>query len=183
MNRSRQHGTALVISMIILLVTTMVILQGARSANLELLVGNNSQAAAEALMLAEDSAIIGETMIELRYGGAPTTDYAVSSDDGVFIMGQIDVLSVDWDSMQFAPERVSSTETYEQSLEQGESSPGGTYREFYVEYIGPSPSTGGSVSVGAGAASDTRYIYRISGRGTAGIGGARVIQTIYATAE
>lgn len=191
MNRSRQHGTALVISMIILLVTTMVILQGARSANLELLVGTNSQVAAQALMLAEDSAIVGETMIDVRYGGAPVTDYADSTDDGVFILGQIDVQSVDWDVMEFAPERVTEYGEYIVPVQEtqlgggtgGGESGYGTYREFYVEYIGPSYSTGGSVSVGAGAASDTRYLYRVSGRGTSGIGGARVIQTIYATAE
>ena len=188
-NRSRQHGTALLISMILLLVTTMIILQGARSANLDLLVGNNSQSAAEALMLAEDSAIVGETMIAVRYGGAPDIDYGETTGDGVFLKGQIDINSVNWDSMAYPPESDRSQDAYTETV----TSPDGTVtetehagsaeRQFYAEYLGPAFATGGSMSVGAGVASDTRYMYRISGRGVSTQGGARVIQTIYATAE
>jgi Tfp pilus assembly protein PilX len=188
MNRSGQHGAALVISMIILLVVSMIVLQGARSANLELLVGNNSHAAAEALMQAEDSAAVGEMMIAIKYGGAPATDYGQYSDDGVFLEGQIDVESVDWDSMELEPERFKSSANYSAIFNGEETSTDtqygdGSYREYYAEYLGPSSATGGSMSVGAGVASDTRYLYRVSGRGQSGRGGARVIQTIYATAE
>ena len=188
-NRSRQHGTALVISMIILLVTTMIILQGARSANLDLLVGNNSQSAAEALMLAEDSAIVGETMIATRYKGAPEIDYGDTISDGVFLAGQINVNSVNWDSMLYPPESDRAQDPYTETVTgpDGETTEteheGSAERQFYAEYLGPAFATGGSVSVGAGVASDTRYMYRISGRGVSTRGGARVIQTIYATAE
>ena len=188
-NRSRQHGTALVISMIILLITTMVILQGARSANLDLLVGNNSQSAAEALMLAEDSAIVGETMIAVNYSGAPVIDYGDSISDGVFLAGQININSVNWDSMEYPPESNQAQEAYTETVTgpDGEVTEtqheGSAVRQFYAEYLGPAFATGGSLSLGAGVASDTRYMYRISGRGVSTRGGARVIQTIYATAE
>jgi len=166
LDRTQQHGAALIISLIILLVMSLIIVQGARSSNLELLIGNNSQHAAEALMLAEDGAVAGERFITTNYAGAPVSNYGENDDDGIFVEGQVIVDSVDWDSLD--PENYSRD---------------GTNLEFIVEYLGPSSATGGSVSVGAGVASDTRYVYRISGRGQSGRGGARVIQTIYATAE
>jgi len=165
-NQSQQNGAALLISMIILLVMSVIILQGARSANLEVLIGNNSRHASEALMQAEDSAVSGEQMLELNYAGAPTGNYGGNDDDGVFIVGQIDVNTVDWDELNAQHET-------------GD----GTQREYIVEYVGPAAANGGSLSVGAGTASNTRYIYRVSGRGEAGNGGARVVQTIYAMAE
>ena len=56
--------------------------------------------------------------------------------------------------------------------------------EYVVEYIGSEIATGSSLGVGAGGSgSNLIYLYRVSGRGDAGIGGARVVQTIYATAD
>jgi len=175
--------------MIILLVTTMIILQGARSANLDLLVGNNSQSAAEALMLAEDSAIVGETFIAVTYSGAPDIDYGLSTGDGVFLAGQINVNKVNWDSMAYPPETNRAQDPYTETVTDSDGNvtetehEGSAERQYYAEYLGPAYATGGSLSVGAGVASDTRYMYRISGRGVSTRGGARVIQTIYATAE
>ncbi len=163
--RSKQRGTALLMSMIMLLLMSAIVLQGARSSVLELLIGNNVQHAAEALLNAEDSVIFGENVIEANYAGAPSFDND-SQDDGVYIVGDIGIDSVDWSS-----------------LDANRSGSGDSYREYVVEYLGPAAATGGSLSVGAGAASDTRYIYRVSGRGESTRGGARVVQTIYATAE
>jgi len=166
LNRSQQNGAALLVSMIILLVMSLIILQGARTANLELLMGNNVQHAAEALLEAEDSAVFGEQGLELNYAGAPTNNYGESSTDGVFLVGQIDVDTVEWAALDAERETID-----------------GHYREYIVEYIGPMTAVGGSVSVGTGSASITRYIYRVSGRGESSRGGARVVQTIYAMAE
>lgn len=166
LNQSQQNGAALLVSMIILLVMSLIILQGARTANLELLIGNNTQHAAEALLQAEDSAVFGEQGLELNYAGAPTNNYGESSTDGVFLVGQIDVDTVEWALL--GAEHASND---------------GHPREYIVEYIGPMTAVGGSVSVGTGSASITRYIYRVSGRGESSRGGARVVQTIYAMAE
>ena len=165
-NRSKQRGMAMFFSLIMLLLMSMIILHGARSSNLDLLIGNNAQHTAEALMRAEDSAVAGENVIELNYTGAPTTDFSADESDGVYIVGEIAINTVNWTN--FAAERVGG---------------GDNYREYIVEYLGPAAATGGSLSVGAGVASDTRYIYRVSGRGESSRGGARVVQTIYATAE
>jgi Tfp pilus assembly protein PilX len=173
LNKSRQNGTALLVSMILLLVMTMIILQGARSSNLEVLIGSNSEYTADALARAESSAEAGEKIIERFYGGAPASDYGVSESDGVFIAGQIAVDSIDWSGLNY-----SSSGGY---VSDGESYPDINFH--ITEYLGPSSASGGSMSVGAGVSSDTRYLYRVSGRGESTRGGARVIQTIYATAE
>ncbi len=165
-NRSKQSGMAMFFSLMMLLLMTLIILHGARSSNLELLLGNNAQHTAEALMRAEDSAVAGENLIEFNYDGAPTTDFSLDQSDGVYVVGEIAVNTVDW--TEFAAERVGN---------------GDDYREYIVEYLGPAAATGGSLAVGTGATAGTRYLYRVSGRGESGRGGARVVQTIYATAE
>jgi Tfp pilus assembly protein PilX len=165
-NRSKQSGMAVVVSLIMLLLMNLIILQAARSSNLELLLGNNSQHTAEALMAAEDSVVAGETLIETNYTGAPGIDFGKSNTDGLYVAGEIDITSVDWSGYQ--TQHVGS---------------GDQYREYIIEYLGPVTATGGSISVGAGVASGKRFLYRVSGRGESGRGGARVVQTIYATAE
>jgi len=163
---SKQKGMAMFISLIMLLLMSVIILHGARASTLELLLGNNAQHTAQALMAAEDSVIAGENLIELNYGGAPTVDYSASANDGIYVAGEIGVNTVDWSG--YAAERIGA---------------GDDYREYIIEYLGPATATGGSLSVGADVASDIRYLYRVSGRGASSRGGARVVQTIYATAE
>ncbi len=163
---SKQKGMALFISLVMLLLMSVIIVHGARSSTLELLLGNNAQHTAQALMRAEDSVVAAESLIALNYVGAPTVDFSVSQSDGIYVGGEIDINTVDWTG--YAAER---------------SGVGDDYREYIIEYLGPATATGGSLSVGAGVASDTRYLYRVSGRGVASRGGARVVQTIYATAE
>ena len=163
---SKQKGMALFISLVMLLLMSVIIVHGARSSTLELLLGNNAQHTAQALMRAEDSVVAAESLITLNYVGAPTVDFSVSQSDGIYVDGEIDINTVDWTG--YAAERTGV---------------GDDYREYIIEYLGPSTATGGSLSVGAGVASDTRYLYRVSGRGVASRGGARVVQTIYATAE
>jgi len=164
--RSKQRGMAMFISLIMLLLMTLIIVHGARSSNLELLLGNNAQHTAQALMQAESSAVAGEDLIDLNYAGAPTIDYSLDATDGVFMAGEIDLNSIDWS--EYAAERIGA---------------GDDYREYIVEYLGPAAAIGGSLSAGIGVSSDSRFIYRVSGRGASSRGGARVVQTIYATAE
>lgn len=165
-NPSGQQGMAMFITLIMLLLMTMIVVNGARFSNLELLLGNNSQHAIQALMRAEDSVLTGEQLIDFSYAGAPTTDFSLDQGDGLYIAGEIDLSAVDWSAYVSEQEGA-----------------GDTLREYIIEYIGPASATGGSLSVGAGVASDTRYLYRVSGRGASSRGTARVVQTIFATAE
>ncbi len=163
---SKQKGMALLVSLIMLVLMSIIIVHGARSSTLELLLGNNAQHTAQALMRAEDSVTAAESLVELNYFGGPSVDFSANQADGMYIVGEIGVTTVDWTA--YAAERVGV---------------GDNYREYIVEYMGPAMTSGGSLSVGAGPASNIRYLFRISGRGESSRGGARVVQTIYATAE
>lgn len=162
----KQDGMAMFMSLILLLLMTLIIVHGARSSTLEIFMANNVQNVAQALMRAEDSVLTGETFVEINYAGAPTVDFSLDETDGFYSDLEIDIGSLYWEGM--------GTER---------SGAGETVREYVVEYVGPVTALRGSLSMGAGAASEKRYLYRVSGRGASTRGSARVVQTIYATAE
>ena len=169
-NPMKQRGMAMFVSLTMLLLISLIVLHAARSSTLELLMGNNAQQTAQALMRAEDSAVAGETLVEVNYPNGPTIEFIAAQGQtpasGLYMVDQIDLNSVDWTG--YGAERVGT---------------GDAYREYIIEYLGSTAATGGSLSVGAGAASNKRFFYRVSGRGVASRGGARVVQTIFATAE
>ena len=165
-NMKKQQGLALFMSLMMLLLMTVIIVHAARSSSLDILIGNNAQHAAQALMRAEDSVIAAEDLIETVYDGAPNVDFSAIPSDGLYLVGEVDVGSIDWSAL--AAERIGA---------------GDDYREYIIEYLGPVVASGGSLSMGTGASSNTRFLYRVSGRGASTRGGARVVQTIYATAE
>ena len=170
LNRTRQRGIAMFVSLVVLLLMSMIILMSARASVLELFLGNNSQFITQSLMRAEDSVVAGETVVEKNYSGAPAIDFSTNEGDELYLDGEIDVQHYDW-------------ETHTQSAGEVEGNQIIYYAQYVVEYIGPTPARGGSLSLGAGASSDTRYLYRVSGRGGANRGSNRIVQTIYATAE
>ena len=163
---SKQKGMAMFVSLIMLLLMTLIIIHGARSSTLEIFMANNVQSVAQALMRAEDSALQGETFVEVNYPGAPTVDFSVDQTDGFYSDLEIDVVSIDW--TDYTNEQIGA---------------GAQLREYIVDYVGPVTAIEGSLSVGAGAASEKRFLYRVSGRGSSSRGSTRVVQTIYATAE
>jgi Tfp pilus assembly protein PilX len=166
-NPSKQKGMAMMISLIMLLLMTLIIIHGARSSTLEVFIANNVQNVAQALMRAEDSTLTGETFVELNFQGAPTVDFSEDPTDGFYVDLEIDINTVHWED-KYITERFGNGEEL---------------REFVVEYVGAVTALNGSLAVGAGAATDLRYLYRVSGRGESSRGSARVVQTIYATAE
>ncbi len=165
-NRSMQDGAALVVSLIMLLVMTLMIVATSRSSILELLMATNAQNANEALQRAEDSTLRGEQRIVRDFGGIPTVDFGADPGDGLYLDAELVVDTVDWTALQFESDGV-----------------GADQRDFIIQYIGPGTVTGGSLAIGAGAASSTRYLYRVSGQGLSSRSSARVVQTIFATME
>ena len=165
-NVSKQNGMAMFVSLIMLLLMTLIIIHGARSSTLEILIANNVQSVAQALIRAEDSVLDGETLVELNYPGAPDVDFSADETDGLYLDLEIDVDSIHW-----------AEYTIEHSGE------GDELREYIVEYVGPVAALYGTLAIGAGAASDKRFLYRVSGRGASSRGSTRVVQTIFATAE
>ena len=163
---SKQCGAALFTSLIMLLVMTLIIVSGARSSALEILLADNAQSSQQALMRAEDSVLQGNQHIELNFVGAPSFDFGVAQDDGLYLDGTLGLDTVDWEAIPAEREGA-----------------GEDLREFIIEYLGPAAAIGGSLSLGAGTGSDIRYLYRVSGRGASNRGSARVVQVILATAE
>jgi type IV pilus assembly protein PilX len=165
-NRSKQSGAALAVGLIMLLVMTVMILATARSSVLDFLMAVNSQNANEALQQAEDAVLRGEQRIVTDFAGIPTTDFTADAGDGLYLDGEIDVNTVDWSGIDH--------ETDGEDEDQ---------RAYIVEYVGPATLPGGSLAIGAGAASSIRYIYRVSGEGASSRSAARVVQTIFATMD
>jgi Tfp pilus assembly protein PilX len=157
---------AMFVSLIMLLLMTLIIVHGARTSTLEIFIANNVQNVAQALMRAEDSALSGETLIEVEYAGPPTIYFSENKQDGLYTDLEIHINRLDWS--EFATEHVGDGEQL---------------REYIIEYVGPVSALRGTLSIGAGAASEKRYLYRISGRGESSRGSTRVVQAIYATAE
>ncbi len=170
---TKQRGAALFVSLMMLLIMTLIIVNGARSSVLEILLADNAQNAQQALMRAEDSELEGELRIELDFPGAPTFDWTLSPNDGLYVDGGIvnvdgvvGINTVDWGAIP--AERMGA---------------GDKLREYIIEYLGPAAAIGGSLAIGAGAASDLRYLYRVSGRGVSNRSSTRVVQVVVATAE
>jgi Tfp pilus assembly protein PilX len=182
---SKQQGAALFISMTMLFLVTIIVLTAARVANLELIMGVNTQNAAIALMRAENSSFDGEERINDNFGGAPTFDFSQIQDDGLYLDDEINLNTVNWTE-------VSAEAFYRQGQESIPMDPGNVqnpeqmgdnFRQYVIEYVGPGPMAGGSLAIGAGGAMGRRYLYRVSGRGSANRRSTRVVQTIFATVE
>lgn len=156
----------MVISLVMLVLVSVVVLQAARSSSLELLIGNNTQQTATALMRAENSVTTGENYIENNFIGSPAA-FNFRKKDGIYLDDEIEVFTTDW------------TEIVTES-----SGSGSERAEYVIEYIGPATATGSGIGMGTGGTgAPLIYMYRVSGRGDAGIGGSRVVQTIFATAD
>jgi len=164
--QSAQQGAALVVSLIMLLLMTLMVVAATRSSIMELLMATNTQNENEALQVAEDSVLRGEIRILTDFNGAPTIDFSADPDDGLYVDTELVVDSLDWSAI--------ATE-----VEDADTNP----KEYIVQYIGPSPAIGGSLAVGAGATTNIRYLYRVSGQGESQRSSARVVQTIFATME
>jgi Tfp pilus assembly protein PilX len=165
-NPAGQNGAALFVSLIMLTVMTLLVVAGTRMSNLELIMGKNTQNNTVALARAEDSVVTGELFIEANAVGDPSALFTRKQNDGLYLDDELILDTTDWDA-----------------LVREETGEGEDYREYILEYLGPTPSPGSSLAVGAGSGSlDIRYLYRVSGRGASSKGSERVVQTIYATA-
>lgn len=165
-SRSMQSGAALAVGLIMLLVMTLMVLASSRTSVLDFLMAVNTQNSNEALQRAEDSVLRGEQRIVTDFGGIPTTDFSAGAEDGLYLDGEIVVDTIDWSDIH-----------HESDGEDADQ------RDYIIEYIGPAMVPGGSLAVGAGAASSIRYLYRVSGQGASSRSAARVVQTIFSTME
>ena len=160
---ARQRGAAFVICMIMLLVLSLLAVTAVRVSNSDLMITNGFENENEAFVAAENSLRVGERDLSENFAGAPAFDFEQGG-DGYYPQGSIIMDSPDWDGIVFETGGV----------------PGAQY---IVEYIGPAPLPGGSLALGAGAASSQQFVYRIIGRGTSSRGSVRLTEAIFASTE
>lgn len=161
---ARQRGVVLVVSLVMLIVVTLLALSGAQSSVGELRTSSNMLSRNVAFAIAETGLVEGEQQIETNHPGAPAVDFSADATDGYYYDGDIADITAVWDG----------ADGYEAGAD------GSTY---VVEYLGPFATAGGSLSLGAGAATNVRYLYRVSALGQGFRGGSHLLQSFYATSN
>ena len=159
----QQHGAALVICMVMLLILTLGAVTSMRLSNSQLLISNSFQNELEAFVAAENSIRVGERDVSINFGGAPAFDFELSG-DGYYVADTVVTDSPDWDGVAYETGGVSGA-------------------QFMVEYIGPAPAASGSLALGAGSATALQFVYRITGRGSSSKDSVRIAQTVFTSTE
>jgi type IV pilus assembly protein PilX len=176
--RGDQRGAVMIVSMIMLLIVTLLAVAAVQTSNLEVLMATNTQVRASALATAENGLVDGERWITDNYPGTPLFDWSADAgdvdEDGKYTGGDVasPVDDIDWGT---APVGGNPSIGYELSTNGG---------QYSLEYLGPFTTFGASLTLGAGTgAGDKRFLYRVTGRGVFGTGGARFVQSVFATKE
>jgi hypothetical protein len=159
----RQSGAVLIISIVMLIVVALLALSGARTSVVELRTSGNMLSRNVAFSIAEVGLSVGEQRIETDFPSAPTTDFSIVTTDGLYYDGDITDIRSIWSGLN----------GYESGVD------GVT---FVIEYLGPFAAPGSSLSVGAGVATNVRYLYRVSSHGSGFRGSTHLLQSIYAVA-
>lgn len=159
-----QQGAALIMSLVILMVLTILGIASMNTSNLQLLMTNNAQYQTVALSQAELTVRVAEILIDNIIAGTDTKPaagyYNVSSEPGS--VTPIDLSSFTWDDTT--------------SVEVGDSN-------YIIEYTGSKPLPPESLAWRQlqGIAGDSVYVLRITARSPAGRGAMRYVQSIYVT--
>lgn len=181
--RGQQRGAVMIIALILLVVITLLAVSAVQTSNLEVLMATNTQARASALATAENGLVGGELDISGNPDtqGIPLMDWSAEAADGKYTVGDVAsvVDNVDWTALDGGGDPIG----YE--LSPANCDPGSSdCHQYALEYLGPFTTAGASLTMGAGAtAGDTRFLYRITGRGVFGSGGTRFVQAVFATME
>jgi len=162
--RAEQRGAVLIVCLVVLAIVSLLSLNSMRMSLLEQVFANNTQFQASALAVAETGVVSGERRIIQSFPGVPTFDWSTDASDGLYYSGEIADISTIW-----------SASTGYESGDDGS--------RYVIEYLGPYTTEGASVTIGAGSGTNRRFLYRVTGMGSSGAGGTRLVQSIYATTE
>lgn len=162
--KQHQTGAIMVIGLVTMLILTIIGLYASRASNMGTIMATNAQHVSQALAAAENSVQFAERRIVTEFGGAPPFPLDDDKTDGLYGVGTLDITTLDWDA----------TNGIERDLDDA----GNLIAEYVIEYV-QAGSVGADMCSGCGATASNAYIYRISGRGLAPRGGARIVQSIY----
>jgi len=163
----RQHGAALIMSLVILVILTLLGIGSMNTANLQLLMTGNAQYQTVALSAAEQTIREAEVLVDAIVAGTPPP----SKSDGYH------------DLASGEPEVVLSDFTWPDD-ETGDSSTVANSK-YIIEYSGQKslPPTTFKYINGNPIAGDNVYVFRITARTLATRGAVRLVQSIYVTLD
>ena len=169
-----QRGAALILALLILLVMTILGVTAMRTSNLELIMATNTQEQVMAMANAENTVVDGERDVSTNFAGPfdPAWGWSGNNNDGYFRMDPLLAL----DTANSALEDVDWPDV----AADGVGYVAGPNGRYTVEYMGSVQDTRPGVSLDPPV---FRFLYRITGRGTFGRGGTRMVQSIYERAD
>ena len=163
-----QRGAVLVISLLLLVVMTVLAIDAMRSANFNVALATNTQEQGRSFAVAESGLADAEAFILANHPSTPIFDWSASDTDGLFMPGDLaasPVTGVDW------------------SANNGAYETGASGSRYTVEYLGSFSVSGGSLTTGAGAGPEQRYLYLITARGESAGGSVRYVQSVFVTSN
>jgi len=174
-----QSGAVLVTSLMILLVLTLLAIGSMSTSNFELIMATNLQSQTLSLANAEIAVGEGEADVNASYNPGPITDYidpsaATSAAAGLYVYdsdtkltaGFVDPVTFQWGDPVDAANGFYT---------------GPSGNKYVIEYMGGYTTAGASIAGGYNSNTNSRSVYRLSGQGTSGRGGERLVQTLYLT--
>ena len=163
-----QRGAVLVVSLLLLIVITLLALNSMRMANFDVALATNVQAHGRALAVAENGLSEAEDFIFTNFPSTPTFDWSATTTDGLYMPSELSgtpVTAIDWAAVDGAYEG------------------GASGARYTVEYVGAFAKAGGSLTTGAGAVTEERYLYLITAQGQTPSGSVRYVQSVFATSN
>jgi len=172
-----QGGAVLVTSLMILVILTLLAIGTMSTSNFELIMATNIQSQSTSLANAEVAVDEGEMQVKTNYNPGPITLYidpsaSTSPALGIYeynsvtkqTPGFVDPITFNWDG--------DGTNGF---------ITGPTGNKYVIEYLGGWTMLGASLAGGVNVGTNSRYVYRLTGQGTSGRGGERLVQTLFLT--
>lgn len=172
-SKTHQHGTALIVAMVMLLVMTLLALASMRGANLQFLMAGNVQQQTIALVRAENAMQLAQIFAakEIQSPERSTGDFATT---GYY---KLDPLTGTYPVDVFSASTWSDSGKYTTGADENE--------RYIIEYLKTTSATGSSsewTSRVSGSAPG-RNFFRITATGLSEKGAQRMVQTIFITRE
>ena len=169
----RQQGAALVVSLILLLVMTLIGVSAMNGARLEISMASLMQQEEAALRRAERTLDFAEDHVETLVSTAGQFQFSSDNDAYYVLSDNLDAAVADWSSLN----PLAGPESTDNSIDDDDA--------LVVEYLGLRSITGESERerVGAPVAGGQAHVYRITARSATGAKAVRIVQSMYTTMQ
>ena len=160
----RQHGAALIMSLVILVILTLLGIGSMNTANLQILMTGNAQYQTVALNIAEQAVREAEVLVDGIVAGTPAPDKTDGYHNVAGGDAEVDLTNFTWPDDETADSGLPNS-------------------KYIIEYSGQKslPPTTFKYINGNPIAGDNVYVFRITARTQATRGAVRLVQSIYVT--